>query len=65
MIKQITAKSNLSSYWNKVYHEWIAGRAYSAEFNGGNIILESENGKHCFNGIQKDQIYENFIFWGE
>jgi hypothetical protein len=69
--RQLTAKTNLKVYNHNFrsgeleLHEWISGVGYAATFTPGEIKLQSEQGNVIFNGVQQEEVRENFIFWGE
>ena len=67
-MKTLTAKHNMSRHirinGKLELREWIAGKAYEADFKPGETVIQSEQGAVTFNGIQQDDISENFIFWG-
>jgi hypothetical protein len=72
MIKRtLTAKTNLKLHNFNFrsdtleLHEWVAGNGYTAMFQPGEVVLQSEQGKVILNGVQQEEVRENFIFWGE
>lgn len=66
-VKTVTAKHNMIRHirinGKLELREWISGKSYEATFKPGEIVIQSEQGTATFNGIQQEDVNDNFIFW--